>query len=173
MRSYILLSVFLLIHLSHALAGEPAADALKDFGAEVQGLRTKVSLVKESVAAGLPVEIRYVKRNVSNAELKIWHSGFWPNHKIVVKDSTGREAALTAHGKQCRDAFNPGGGRDKNFPLMLKAGEEDSSEGSTDLGRLVDLSTPGKYTVEIIYAEKQGGWEGRVVSNAAAFEITR
>ena len=161
------------VHVVSALAADIPGDPLKDFGAEVKGLRTKVSLVKAVIAAGQPVEIRFVKRNVSKENLVVWHSGFWPNHQIVVKDAQGKDAVLTAFGKQTRDAFSPGGHRDKNYSIELKPDTEDATEGSQDLLRCFDLSKLGKYTVELIYEEKQGGWEGRVVSNTASFEIVK
>lgn len=173
MRFWYITVLLFAVHIMSAMAADIPGDALKDFGAEVKGLRTKVSLVKAAIAAGQPVEIRFAKRNVSKENLVVWHSGFWPNHQIVVKDAQGQNAALTAFGKQTRDAFSPGGGRDKNYSIELKPDTEDASEGSQDLLRCFDLSKLGKYTVELIYEEKQGGWEGRVVSNTASFEIVK
>jgi len=167
-----LLSLILLItQMLSARAEDP--DPLKDYGAEVKGLRTKVTLVKATIETGKPVSVHYVKRNVSKETLKVWHSGFWPNHQIAVKDADGQEPALTKQGAHCKKAFNPGGARDKNFPVELKPDTEDATEGNSDLTLYFDLTKPGKYSVEIIYEEKQGGWEGRVVSNTAAFEITK
>lgn len=45
------------------------------------------------------------------------------------------------------------------------------SKGRYDLAELYDLSKPGKYTVQYIYEERQGGWEGKLPSNLLAFEI--
>lgn len=168
--AFIAVSLFI-VQVVSALAADIPGE--KDFGAEVKGLRTKVSLVKAVVSSGQPVEIHFVKRNVSNEILVIWHSGFWPNHQIVVKDEKGQDAALTVFGKQTRAAFSPGGDRDKNFPMELKPDTADDSEGGGDLAHYFDLSKPGKYSVQIIYEEKQRGWNGRVVSNVASFEIVK
>jgi hypothetical protein len=150
--------------------GQPAPPK-DEFGPEVKGLRAKVHLVKQKVVAGEPVEARYMVKNVSKEEQTLWHSGFWPNHLILVHDAQGKEAALTAFGRQCRNAFSPGGERKKNVPVKVPAGGEDATEGSYDLTRLYDLSRPGRYTVQYIYEEKQGGWEGRLPSNVADFEV--
>ena len=162
--------VLLLTSIFSAPSFSEEADPLANFGPEVNGLRAKVTVVKP-VQKGQPIEIQYSKRNVSKVDLTIWHSGFWPNHQIIVKDFAGKEAALTDFGKQVRAAFNPGGPRDKNFSMNLKPNEEDNSQGAYDLNRLFNLSMHGKYTVQVIYEEKQGGWEGRLPSNIADFKI--
>jgi hypothetical protein len=46
------------------------------------------------------------------------------------------------------------------------------TEGKYDLTRLYDLRRPDRYTVQYIYEEEhQGGWQGRLPSNVAAFEL--
>ena len=170
MRLLWIVLALLSVHATAAFSGENAA---VEFGAEVNGLRTQVTLVKTPISVGQPVEIRYTLRNVSKADLVIWHSGFWPNHQILVKDAAGSDAVLTALGKQCKAAFSPGGARDKNFPVTLKPGSDDTSEGDVDLTRFFDLSKPGVYSVQLVYEEKQSGWSGRCASNVASFEITK
>jgi uncharacterized protein (TIGR03067 family) len=145
------------------------ADA--DFGGEVKGLRARVSLAKARFEVGEAIPVSYVVRNVSKEVQTLWHSGFWPNHLILVKDADGKEPPLTAFGKQCRQAFSPGGERGKNAPVKVPAGGEDAAYEQYDLAKLYDLSRPGRYTVQYVYEEKQGGWEGRLPSNKAPFEM--
>ena len=141
------------------------------FGAEVKGLRARVSLAKEKFPAGEPIAVRYVVKNVSQEEQTLWDSGFWPNHLIIVHDAAGKEPPLTAFGLQCRQAFSPGGERGKNARVKVPAGGEDATYERYDLTKLYDLSMPGRYTVQYVYEEKQGGWEGRLPSNEVAFEV--
>jgi uncharacterized protein (TIGR03067 family) len=149
----------------------PPVPAREDFGPEVKGLRAKVSLVKNKVEVGAAVLAAYVVKNVSREEQTLWHSGFWPNHLIVVKDADGKEPPLTEHGKERRRVFSPGGERLRNVAVKVPAGGEDAAYEKYDLTRHYDLSRPGRYTVQYVYEEKQGGWEGRLPSNEAAFEI--
>jgi RNA polymerase sigma factor (sigma-70 family) len=150
------------------LAPAPKAD---DFGAEVTGLRAKVTLAKAKFALGEAIKVEYMVKNVTKEEQTIWHSGFWPNHLIVVKDADGKEPALTEFGKQLRKAFSPGGERFKNSPVKVPPGGEDAAYEKYDLTWLYNIGKSGRYTVQYIYEEKQGGWEGRLPSNEAAFEF--
>ncbi len=149
----------------------PAA-ADDGFGPEVGGLRAKVALERQTFTVGQPIMTRYIVRNVSKDELIVWHSGFWPNHRIIVTDAEGADVKPTERGKEARKAFSPGGAHDKNFPMKLPPGQEDDSEGAFDLTRYYELNRPGHYAVQILYEEKQGGWQGRLESNRAAFEVT-
>ncbi len=148
---------------------EPPAKTV-DFGEEVAGLRAKVSLATDKFLIGEPLDVKYVVKNVSGAEQVLWHSGFWPNHEIVVRDADGKEAELTWMGEHYRDAFSPGGARDKNLPWRLPPGGEDATEGNYDLTKIYTLTKPGKYTVEYVYEERQG-WAGRLPSNTLTFEL--
>lgn len=150
-----------------ATNGAPAGG----FGEEVNGLRAKVSLARDQFGLHEPIVPRYVVENVSQAEQIIWHSGFWPNHEILVRDVGGKEPPLTAEGQVRRHAFSPGGERDKNAPWKLKPAQQDDTEGKFDLTKLYDLSKPGRYAVQYVYEEKHGGWEGRLLSNEANFEV--
>src|SRR5262249_19213000 len=141
------------------------------FGDEVQGLRARVSLAKEKFPVGVPIEVKDVVKNVSKEEQTLWHSGFWPNHLVIVRNADGKEPALTEFGQQRRKAFSPGGERFKNVPVKVRAGGEDTAYEQYDLTKLYDLSTPGRYTVQYVYEEKQGGWDGRLPSNEAPFAV--
>src|SRR5262249_38076048 len=142
------------------------ADKQKDdFGDEVNGLRAKVSLAKDRFAVGEAIKVAYVVKNVSKQGLIV--HGFWPNHLILVRDADGTEPPLTALGQQHRQSpvFA------QSIPFTVPAGSEDAYD-PYDLTKLYDLTRPGRYTVQYIYEEKQGvGWEGRLPSNEAAFEV--
>ena len=142
------------------------------FGPEVNGLKARVLLAREKIAVGSPVQVKYCVKNVSKGEQLLWHSGFWPNHQIIVHDADGKEPPLNAMGAAGRKAFSPGGDRLEIIAVKLAPGAEDDAEGAFDLTWVYDLSKPGRYTVQYIYEEKQGGWQGRMTSNEAAFEIT-
>jgi hypothetical protein len=142
-----------------------------EFGPEVKGLKARISLAKQSFEFGEPIETTFTIKNVSDERQIIWHSGFWPNHKLIVRDGADKEPQLTAAGSQRRSAFSPGGERDKNAPWEIAPGGEASTEGHYDLTKLYDLSKPGHYIVQCIYEERQTGWQGRLASNEAAFEI--
>jgi hypothetical protein len=147
----------------------PPAD---EFGPEVKGLRASVTLPRRTFRVDEPIVPEYVVKNVSRTDQVLYHSGFWANHQVLVRDAAGREAVWTDEGQRRRAAFSPGGERGKNAPWALKPGEVDATEARHDLTRLYNLSLPGRYTVQYVYEEKQaGGWQGRLPSNVAAFEI--
>jgi RNA polymerase sigma factor (sigma-70 family) len=150
---------------------EPGAKAAEDFGDEVKGLRARVTLAKKKFLVGEAIPAKYVVKNVSKEEQTVWHSGFWPNHQVIVKDADGKEPPLSEFGKERRKAFSPGGERSKNSPVTIPPGGEDAAYEKYDLTQLYDLAKSGRYTVQYIYEEKQGGWEGRLPSNEATFEF--
>jgi RNA polymerase sigma factor (sigma-70 family) len=140
----------------------------------VRGLCARLSLPQEKYAVGEPIRAAYAVTNVSKPELALWHSGFWPNHRIIVRDEAGAVVPLTAQGRRCRDAFSPAGKRDKNVAWKLPPGGEDGTQGGHDLTQLYDLTRPGRYTVQYVYEDRQaGGWQGRLPSNAVTFFVVR
>jgi RNA polymerase sigma factor (sigma-70 family) len=149
-------------------APPPGAD---DFGPEVKGLRAKVTLPKTKFAVGAAIPVTYTVKNVSKEEQTLFHCGFWPNHLILVRDADGKEPPLTPFGQQTRKAFEPAGERTKNVAVKVPPGGEDAAYEKYDLVKLYDLSRPGRYTVQYVYEEKMGGWEGRLPSNDVAFEV--
>jgi RNA polymerase sigma factor (sigma-70 family) len=141
-------------------------------GPEVRGLRAKIMLPKERFAVGEAIPVTYIVKNVSQEEQILWHSGFWPNHLILVEDAAGKEPPLTESGQQCRNAFSPNGERKKNVRVPVAAGGADAAYEKYDLTSLYDLTRPGRYTVQYVYEEKLGsGWEGRLPSNVVTFEV--
>lgn len=154
---------------------EPAAQTqdgdAAGFGPEVKGLRARITLAKQKFVIGEPIDVKYVVKNVSKVEQVLWHSGFWANHLVLVRDADGKELPLNWTGERQRQAFSPGGERGKNVPWPLPSGEVDAAEGNYDLTSFYFLTRPGKYTVQYIYEEKQGRWEGRLPSNTVSFEL--
>ncbi len=141
-------------------AGEPS-----------KGLVTRIEVTGTKFKAGEPIRVRYTKTNVSGQPLQLWHSGFWPNHRIRVCDPLGELAPMTEQGKLRFKAFTPGGARDKNFPADLAAGKQDSTEGNYNLLEFYDLKKPGLYSVQYLYEEYQGGWQGQAWSNVLVIEV--
>jgi hypothetical protein len=121
---------------------------------------------------GKPIPVSYSVKNLAKTPTRIWHSGFWPNHQIRVCDQNGKLAPLRAFGQERFKAFSPGGSRHKNFSVDIKPGDEDKSDGGLqDIAELYDLSAPGIYSVQALYEEYQGGWEGQLWSNVLIIQI--
>jgi RNA polymerase sigma factor (sigma-70 family) len=141
------------------------------FGPEINGLCASVALAKQKYLGGEPIAVTYVVKNVSKEKQILWHSGFWPNHRIVVRDGEGKEPSLPPLGRQRFQAFSPGGPRETTASFEVPPGGEDAAYEKYDLTQHYDLTRPAQYTVQYLYEEKQGGWEGRLPSNEAAFEV--
>lgn len=136
------------------------------WGEERQGLQSKVWTDYRDNQVGEKILAHYQIKNVSKEKQVVWHSGFWPNHQIVVKDAAGKAVALTSAGKEQRQAFAPGGPRDKNVPVTLEPGQTDDAWEVYDLRQFFVLDKPGRYYVQYVYEESQpGGRKGRLESN--------
>ncbi len=129
-----------------------------------------VSLPREVFRPGEPIKASIEFRNLAGPEVTIWISGFWPNHKVVVKDEAGVEPPLTDLGKRGRQAFSPGGGRDKNYPHIVKRGGKYSIAANANIAELYDL-TPGKYRLEVTYDDEQGPTPLRITSSSVEFQV--
>ena len=137
-----------------------------------RGLKSRIQMTGRQFAPAEPILVSYSVKNVAQTVTTVWNSGFWPNHQIRVCDQNGKLAALREFGKERFNAFDPGGERAKNFPVELKPGAEDKlGDGLQDLARLYDLTSPGIYSVQVLYEEYQGGWEGRLWSNVIIIQI--
>jgi uncharacterized protein (TIGR03067 family) len=141
------------------------------FGRLVNGLRATITLPKTKFEVGEAIPVTYVVKNFSKTEQTLWHCGFWPNHEVDVLDFVGNAPPLTEFGRQCRKAFAPGGERLRNVAVKVPADGADAAYEKYDLTKLYDLSKPGRYIVLYTYEEKHGGWEGRLESNEATFEV--
>src|ERR1700736_87598 len=145
------------LHWAGPAAGAPAPkekDGVAEpraWGKENNGLTSAVWTDKDRFKVGEPIQVHYRLKNVSYAEQTVWHSGFWPNNKIVVLDADGKEVGLTEAGRQRRNAFAPGGARDKNVPVALAAGEADTALPTYNLLDFFVLDQPGKYSVQYLY----------------------
>jgi hypothetical protein len=143
-----------------------------EYGAEVAGLRAKVSLVRTRFAVGEAIIPTFSIKNVSKSQLTIWQPGFWFNHLVIVKDANEKEVPLTELGEATRRAFSPSGPRRKYLPIDLAPGGENTVEVPQDITLLYDLSKSGYYTIQIIYEEQGEGWQGRLPSNILKFGIS-
>jgi hypothetical protein len=103
------------------------------------------------------IELRYEVENTGTTSIALWHSGFWPNHRVRLLDARGADAPLTKEGDLRRAAFSPRGPRDKNIEWPIAPGKVDESEGPIELFSLSPIfgvpALPGRYTVEVDYEE--------------------
>ncbi|HEV7404141.1 MAG TPA: hypothetical protein VGO11_14470 [Chthoniobacteraceae bacterium] len=157
-------AILLSLALHHAGFAAPAGEPSK-------GLVTRIELERTKFKPGEPILVRYTKTNVSKGPLTVWHSAFWPNHRIRVCDQLGAPAPLTESGKVRYGAFAPGGSRDKNYPVEMAPGKDDVTEGNYNLLEFFDLKKPGLYSVQYLYEEYQSGWQGQAWSNVVVIEI--
>lgn len=66
-----------------------------------------VRFPKTTCECGEKIVPEIERQNQSGRDLTIWSSGFWTNHKVIVKDKAGDSPRLAEKGKHCRDAFAP------------------------------------------------------------------
>jgi hypothetical protein len=140
-------------------------------GEKVRGLRSCIWLDSQDLGARQKVLVHHKIQNVSDGEIVLWQSGFWPNNTIVVLNDRSESVKLTKEGRRNLAAFSPGGDRNKNFPVRLKSNESIDIN-TLDLRRFFVFASPGNYTVRFIYEEYQdGGWQGKLTSNELRFRI--
>lgn len=130
---------------------------------------------------GETVPISFRITNHTSEPVVIWWSGFWPNHRVDVRNAEGQSAPLTAAGKLRSQAFSPDGARrGKNVPMELKPGEswprertDPAKPGEQDAIRLDELFElgPGAFTVQVTYHDQQPPTPLKVVSPRQTFEI--
>jgi|GEM_PF-3409414 len=170
-----------------AQAKAPAAEKVKDvsslkplskktlvWGMPVKGLSANITMAKDQYKVGDPIPVIYTKMNVSmDQDIDVWDAGFWPNHKIFVRDKDGNDVDPTAKGEKLAKAFAPGGDRDKNLKATIGPRMTRSPLERYNLQELFKLDTPGTYSVQIVYEEYKGGWEGRLWSNPYKFTVSK
>lgn len=117
-----------------------------------------------------PILLSCALRNRSNETVVVWLSGFWTNHRVVVKNDRHEIQPLTAAGKQHAAAFSHGGSRFKNVPYELGPGETYPYNISLDIHDLYILRS-GRYTVEVVYEDRQAPDPVSVTSPRLSFEI--
>lgn len=148
----------------------PASAALLGPQKEAKKMELTLKLAQETYAPGKPIQVSSSLRNGTDAEITIWLSGYWPNHRVTVADANGNEPELTKLGKTCRDAFHPNGGRDKNAPHKIRPGDSYAAYPKIDLNTHFQLK-PGRYRVVIVYDDSQKPTPMKVTSDALPFEI--
>ena len=94
-----------------------------------------------------------VVRNASKAPVQIWFAAFWPNHRMTMKDASGKPVGLTPFGKAVTLMF--GGGRDKNSPFTIEPGKSYRYP-TQSLVKAFELR-PGAYTLSVVYEDKSFG----------------
>ena len=153
---------------------KPVAKKTLVWGMPVKGLSANVTMVKSDYKVGEAIPIIYTKMNITmDQKIDVWDAGFWPNHKIFVRDANGNDVDSTAKGEELFKAFAPGGSRDKNVKITLDPRMTRSPLERYNLAELFKLDTPGTYSVQVVYEEYNGGWEGRLWSNPYKFTITK
>lgn len=144
----------------------------KGGGSQIARLTLKLDKAtqKEKEPKPIKLELKYTNRLLDDP-ITIWRSGFWPNHKVLVEsEENDAEVPLTDMGKQYMKAFSPNGGRDKNVPRVIPAGESYIEPTPVDLGLLYKLK-PGKYRVQVLYEDDQPPTPFHLRSNQVAFTI--
>jgi hypothetical protein len=95
--------------------------------------------------------------NLDSTPVKLWHSGFWTNHRVLIMNEAGKEAPLTNYGEERKKTFTPRGARDKNAPWSVDPGVLEESDGPINLSALTPLfvepTQPGKYSLRVDYEE--------------------
>ena len=146
---------------------------LEIWGKETKGLVARIWTDKTVFGVGEQILVHYQVKNVSQNTQILWQSGFWPNQKIIVLDGNGKDIPVTDAGKLRREAFSPGGARDKNVEWPLAPGTIDNALPTYNLREFFVLDTPGEYSIQYLYEEYQGGWEGKLWSNVITIEIIK
>ena len=121
-----------------------------DWGSATSGLRSRIWTEKEKFGPKDAVPIHYCIQNVSTSDQTIWHSGFWPNHKIELIGPDGASIDPKSFDPN-RAASAPGGGSEKNVPFTLKPDEIDSAYIAYNLRDLFVLRQNGTYRLRYIY----------------------
>ncbi|MDX2036463.1 MAG: hypothetical protein SFX72_07415 [Isosphaeraceae bacterium] len=115
-----------------------------------------------------PCAIELTMKNTTDKTFRIMLAGFWPNHRIILRDQAGQPPDLTEHGRLCVSVFSPGGPRDKNAPHDILPGKTYTYK-TPDLAKVYQLR-PGRYTVEVVYEEIVEGKRDRISSSP--FDLT-
>ena len=141
------------------------------WGEAVKGLRLGATIDNTVFQVQDPIMLKTAFTNVSTLTISFWQSGFWPNTRIRVVDSTMKSARLTPEGDAKQKIFSPGGERTKNVLVNLKPGESRGLE-PIDLRHLFEMEPATVYFVDVVYEERQAeGWRGKLTSNRVRVRI--
>jgi hypothetical protein len=146
-----------------------ATKVIVDWGKEANGLRSRIWSDKPRFDTTEPIVVHYAVQNVSAKPATVWHSGFWPNHRIDVIGPNGQPAKFADGGEARWKAFTPGGTREKNAPFTLQPGAIDDAYVAYNLRDIFAISAPGEYHVQYIYQEAKEDLP--LVSNDLVFSV--
>ncbi len=124
-----------------------------EWGKEANGLRSRIWADKLRFDKTEPILIHYAIQNASAKPATVWHSGFWPNHRIDVTGPDGQPAKFADGGEARWTAFTPGGMREKNAPFTLQPGTIDDAYVAYNLRDIFALAARGEYRVRYVYQE--------------------
>lgn len=130
-----------------------AANVNVEWGKEANGLRSRIWADKLRFDKTEPILIHYAIQNASAKPATVWHSGFWPNHRIDVTGPDGQPAKFADGGEARWTAFTPGGMREKNAPFTLQPGTIDDAYVAYNLRDIFALAARGEYRVRYVYQE--------------------
>lgn len=130
-----------------------AANVKVEWGKEAGGLRSRIWADKSRFDKTEPILIHYAIQNSSAKPATVWHSGFWPNHRIDVTGPDGQPAKFADGGEARWKAFTPGGMREKNAPFTLQPGAIDDAYVAYNLRDIFAIATPGEFRVQYVYQE--------------------
>lgn len=163
----IIVFVLALPQLAHAQKSS------KGGGSQIASLALKLEKATYRQKDTEPIKAQLTFRNrLFDESITIWSSGFWTNHRLIVKDERGKESLeLTDLGKKYMGMFSPKGGpRDKNAPIVVPPGESHIERVPGDLKQLYKFK-PGKYTLQVLYEDTRPPTPLRVFSNRVEFTI--
>ena len=123
------------------------------WGNETGGLIASLSAEKRQFRPGEPILISFQLKNVSEQPQVVFHSGFWPNHRLSVKDARGYNIPLTALGKETRAVFGSDTPRRKNFAVTLAPDQIDTSYGPYNLRDYFQIDDSATLYVRCLYAQ--------------------
>lgn len=136
---------------SEAEPNRPAREPDHEWGEASGGLRSSIALRSTTACPKGPIVVEYRVKNVSDRKQTVWHSGFWPDHRIEVIAPSGKSAQMTEAGERAREAFSPGGIREKTVPVELAPGQIDDAWQAYDLRTYFLFDVQGEYAVQYIY----------------------
>jgi hypothetical protein len=145
-------------------------DTAVAWGKEVGGLRGRIWTDKARFNTEEPIMVHYAIQNAAKEPKTVWHSGFWPNHRIDMTGPDGKPAKFKSGEEAKWKAFSPDGTREKNAPLTLKPGEIDDAYIAYNLRDFFDMKAPGTYLVQYLYQETK---DEAVQSNELQIAVAR
>lgn len=144
--------ILFLLGWALALGCTPRGAADPAWGEPSGGFRSRIWTERPPARPGDPVVVHYEIQNVGAKKATVWHSGFWPNHRIDATTLEGEAVEPTPAGASLRAAFDPQGPREKHAGRNLEPGEIDSAWEPVDVGGLFVLPAGG-FRIQIVYQQ--------------------